>query len=933
MAVKKIGDYLIEKQTCDEQMIDAALERQVTLEHEGIYKPLGQIIVESGDLSHEVLDSILRCQGEDMLRSVDLFKSLPPSLIAKIADVAECRAFPKDEIIIHEGDQGDSFYQVISGLTRVFRVSDEGVDVTLATLGPGEGLGEMALLTGEPRSASVETIEASGFLVIQKQAFDQLAAEIPEFSLALSKILSSRLSRGGAELVHATATEKAYQRFVSEQSAKFEPKMIGRSRIVKRLQSRINEVAANDKSVLIFGESGTEKGDVAGLIHRGSARKDGPFLVVDIKTVNMGRTTGRPKERDPLRLEIAQSSTLFGHAKGALSFAPERRLGLFQVGDNGTVVVENIEHLGGSVQRKLADFIKQGSFEPLGSQNRLHSSVRVVATSSADLEQLVQDGGFDKQLFELLGGGYALIVPPLRKRKKDLKQLVDCLLKHYGRRAGKTVSGIDREVYKNIMAYDWPGNTDELKVVIRRGVNLVQNSQLTPDDILIGMAPQVTGKFSFNLLKLDRVQQLFRSSAFPNWGQLVAAFLFGLIIYLGFFGSQTPNYNVSLELTWGLWEPLVVLGCILAARIWCAVCPIGASSSLISHKYGLNRNVPPLIRNYGIYLAAAGLGGIFLSEVVFDMLHSPRATAMLIVSITLPALILALVYRRRAWCRFLCPLGKLVGFLSSCSLVELRANHNICNNDCMENSCYVGNEDRAGCPVFEAPFVLHSNQNCILCGNCIKSCPHQSPVLNLRVPGQELWAFRKPDMAIALLGPLMMGTQLFRGLEKAGYFHSYAAALNQQWILYLMLIVITTALAFIFVRTAGRDLFEPVKAEHREKTNLMAYALVPLVAIFELSFHFERLISRGGQLFPTLGRQLGFDWSFLGVSIGPWLVKGLQIGFVLLGVFASGALLKKLLNSRRQISIQRLSFGQQWPIWLLAAVYVWLFFMGSPNML
>ena len=108
----------------------------------------------------------------------------------------------------------------------------------------------------------------------------------------------------------------------------------------------------------------------------------------------------------------------------------------------------------------------------------------------------------------------------------------------------------------------------------------------------------------------------------------------------------------------------------------------------------------------------------------------------------------------------------------------------------------------------------------------------------------------------------------------------------------------------------------------------MIYALVPLVVIFELSFHFERLISRGGQLFPTLGRQLGFDWDFLVVSTGPWLVKVLQIVFILIGVFASRAVLKGLLGSRQHTSSQRLSLRQRWPILLLATVYIWLFWTG-----
>ena len=925
MALKKIGSYLVKSQSCDQQVIEAAFEKQITLEHKGIYRPIGQIIIENGDLNPKELRSVLQRQGEDMLRSVPLFKNLPTRLIAEISKIAEYRALPRGKVIIHEGDQGDSFYQIISGSARVFRISEDGVDVTLNIMGPGDSFGEMALLTGEPRSASVETQETCGLLEISKQAFDKLASEIPEFSLALSKILSSRLNRGSIELVHASAIEKAYQRFISKQSVGVEPKLIGRSKAVKQLQDEIKEAAKNDSAVMILGESGTEKGDVAGLIHWDSQRKEGPFLSIDIKTVRIGRSVDRPQKDDPIRLELAQSSALFGHAKGTLSFAPERRLGLFQIGDGGTVVLENVEHLTDSAQSKLVDFIQNGRFQPLGDQTFIHSSVRVMATSSIDINQRVQDGRFNKQLFDILGKNQILTVPPLRKRKKDLRQLAEYLIEYYSRKAGKSIDGIDLDAYKSIMAYDWPGNTDELGTVIRRAVNLAQSNRLIPEDILIGTTPLAAERLSFNLLNVDRIRRLFQSSAFPGSAQLVAALFFLLIIYLGFFGTQTQSHDVSLELTWGLWEPLVILSCILSARIWCAICPVGASSSIISHKFGLNRNVPSFIRNYGSYLAIAGIVAIFWSEVVFNMPFSPRATAILILSISVPALILALVYKRRIWCRFLCPLGKLVGFLSRCSILELRANQNICNNDCMENSCYVGKDHQAGCPVFEAPFILHNNQDCILCGNCIKNCANQVPALNLRIPGQELWTFRKPDLTMAILVSVIMGTQLFRGLETNRYFHKFAFTQTQPWIFYSVLIIISTLLAFLFIKAAGNTVMSSKNTlSSRITQNLVAYAFVPMVVIFELSFHFERLISRGGQFLPALGRQLGVDWDFLMVSMSPWWIKFHQIAFILVGVLASRAVLKNILRLYEDSPKLRLSFRHQWSILLLAGAYIYL---------
>ncbi len=122
---------------------------------------------------------------------------------------------------------------------------------------------EMALLTGEPRSASVDIQKPSSLLIISKQAFDQLTSEIPGFSLMLSEILSKRLSMETSNYVKASSTQKAYQQFIIEQNSKFEANLIGRSKATRKLQDKINKVAQNDEIVMIQGEPGTEKLDVA----------------------------------------------------------------------------------------------------------------------------------------------------------------------------------------------------------------------------------------------------------------------------------------------------------------------------------------------------------------------------------------------------------------------------------------------------------------------------------------------------------------------------------------------------------------------------------------------------------------------------------------------------------------------------------------------
>ena len=181
---------------------------------------------------------------------------------------------------------------------------------------------------------------------------------------------------------------------------------------------------------------------------------------------------------------------------------------------------------------------------------------------------------------------------------------------------------------------------------------------------------------------------------------------------------------------------------------------------------------------------------------------------------------------------------------------------------------------------------------------------------------------------MVLLVSVIMGTQFFRGLEKIGYIHKYAAAQNQPWLFYSVLFVLSTSLAFLFIKIAGNVALGSKNTSSRVTSNLFAYAFVPMVVIFELGFHFERLIGRGGQFFPILGRQIGVDLDFLMVNMGSWWIKIYQIAFILIGFFASKAVLTNIFRSHLDSSLTRLSLRHQWPILFLAAMYIYLFWAG-----
>jgi transcriptional regulator with AAA-type ATPase domain/NAD-dependent dihydropyrimidine dehydrogenase PreA subunit len=889
MSGKKIGSYLVEVEACDESAISRALELQSTLSQGGVYKPVGEIVVEDLGMSSEDLDRALQRQRVDILSSASLFKSLAPESISEIAGVARHFVLPQNTTIFHERDPGDAFFIVISGRVRVFRTSEEETEITLTTLEPGAGFGEMALLTGEPRSASVETVEPTSLLVVPKNAFDEVIAENPELTNTFVKILSERLTRTNIDLARATDTERAYQRFVSEQSAGSEPELIGETRVIRGLRAKIEEASTNERPVLITGEPGTEKRDVGGLIHQGGGRSDDPVLMLDANAVSLVGSTPGSRHRDPLQLELAQDSALFGHERSAFSFAKTRRLGLLEVCREGTIVIENVDHLAESVQTKLAEFIVSGRFRPMGGQRIGQSSARVIATTSCDLEQLVEAGKFDRRLYELLAP-QTLSVPPLRKRKRDLRLIVNRLIEKHSELAEKSVKGIDSEAYNQIMTYDWSGNTDELDVVIRRAVSLAEAESLMPEDLFIGPAP-VEGRITFNLLKLDQVRRVFQSKLFPLAPQLVTGFFIGLLICLGLFGTQVPDSNVSVILCWALWWPLLVLSWFLVARGWCAVCPVGALSNFFSRFCSLKLKAPRFLRNYGIYLGASGLGIIVWAEAAASMPISPKATAFLLLGITTCAIAFGLIYQRRVWCRYLCPLGRLSGALSRFSVLELRSNTNVCNNDCTTHGCYVGDGEQSGCPMYEGPFSLSSNQDCILCGNCVKICPDRAPRLNLRLPGHELWTVLKPEHAMAVLVSVIVGTQLFRSLEAAPIFRRLDAGLGQHWALLGLLMLGTTLLAYLFVTAVRSMVFSPVKDQKIEKTSLVAYALIPLAFSFELGYHLRPLLERAGLFIPVLGRQMA----------------------------------NRLVARHQQDPPPGLAWRRRLPILLLVATYIWLF--------
>ncbi|MFN7987689.1 MAG: sigma-54 dependent transcriptional regulator [Thermoanaerobaculia bacterium] len=233
------------------------------------------------------------------------------------------------------------------------------------------------------------------------------------------------------------------------------PEMVGRSAPMAKVFQTIRQAAPARSTVLVTGESGTGKELVARALHRLSQRASGPFV-----TVHSGALP-------PDLLE----SNLFGHVKGAFTGAVAEKKGLFRVADGGTIFFDEIGTVPVETQAKLLRVLQEREFLPVGAVEPIHSDVRVVAATNADLGRFVEEGKFREDLY------YRLCVitiglPPLRERKEDIPLLVEALVSRAARENGRAVPPVTPEAMKALLDHDWPGNVRELENVLERAVVL-----------------------------------------------------------------------------------------------------------------------------------------------------------------------------------------------------------------------------------------------------------------------------------------------------------------------------------------------------------------------------------------------------------------------------------------------------------------------------
>ena len=242
--------------------------------------------------------------------------------------------------------------------------------------------------------------------------------------------------------------------------------LVGSSPAMKKLMAQIDRVATSETRVCILGETGTGKELVARAIHDRSQRRDMPFITLNCAAVPA---------------ELIESE-LFGHEKGAFTGAAGRHIGKFEQAEGGTLFLDEIGDMPHAMQAKLLRVLEEGEIERVGGDKPVKVNVRVVVATHRNLEELVAQNAFRRDLFHRIYV-FPLFLPPLRERLDDFAELVA----HFARQVASQNGWKEKEFSEDAIAclqrYSWPGNLRELRNIVERLVLLAEGGKVTAEEV------------------------------------------------------------------------------------------------------------------------------------------------------------------------------------------------------------------------------------------------------------------------------------------------------------------------------------------------------------------------------------------------------------------------------------------------------------------
>lgn len=654
----------------------------------------------------------------------------------------ECVA---DEAILHKGEAGVAVYFILAGEAEVSLQTADGRHLTLCRLGPGEYFGELSVLRREPVSADVTSTTPMRLLRYPAELFPTALAECEPLRAKLLGHLAQDLKRSTTDVWDLFKRHQAFSDLVRTEVV--EDSMVAVFPRMRLLKQQLLGLGKSNGPVLLTGAPGTGKTLAAHLIHHSRGEPDRTLLVVNCADL--------PNDR--------ASVALFGFCDDEDSPREASCFGALHLAHEGDLILRHIGALSSREQRHLADYLDRSRRNDLVSFPR----VRILATAY-DLE----DPLYSTEVSDRLRAEFAdtIRLPPLVDRPREILPLARHFLNKLDE--PKSVRFSRNAEHALVTMHYSVRNVDELRDIVEMAARCSVGGEIRAEHVFTG--PGKDEPIGISLGRPSFVMRFLEGGSL-GWIRGLTLVSFLAVIVLCLAAGATLAGRLANGFIWAAWEPAVFAIFLLGGALWCTVCPLSSAARLAKRFIGRERPPPRWVGNpfLAAVLPILGFLAILWAERVFHMTTVPRGSGYLLLALILSAVVFAVLYEREVWCRYLCPLGRLAAVLAPAAPLAVAADRHLCASTCTTHDCYQGRDGIPGCTVFRHPMNASEAHHCKLCGDCLRSCPHDSTRLMLRPPGMGALGLsgtgRYPAvfaLSMLLLAPLFLVAQTSEVLQQ-----------------------------------------------------------------------------------------------------------------------------------------------------------------------
>jgi transcriptional regulator with AAA-type ATPase domain/NAD-dependent dihydropyrimidine dehydrogenase PreA subunit len=764
--------------------------------------------------------------------------------------------------IYREEQTAIGLYLLKWGSVEIYRSSPVG-RMHIRYRSAGDLFGYVPLVAASAEAsykASAIALTTSEIWLLQKADFESLIHTYADIQNLINRLLAQDLSQFAQRIAWEQTRIQGLQPYI--RPVPMGESLIGQSKAAHKLAQQV-EAATTDLNAVVFQAApGVGKTFLAGYIHQESGLNNQPFAEIDCAQM--------PRDE----AGVLQSAALFGSEGG--------QIGVIEVLERGTLLIDNAQLLTVGDRDRLTAYLKTGTFtrnpvQPLSDRPALTSPaysppvkswVRLIL-ASPNKPFLTGINTHSIKLFSL------------SQRKEDIPEFAQYFLDQSCREQGRIPLQLNQSDLRRLISYSYQGNLSELASIIKRAVMMTPRDQtIIPEQVLWSVQSQKNA-FRVDLLnQLPWLRQFLLSKWWPERFWILVMILFIPVTVIGFTGPQTREASLTLNFFWAWWWPVYLFLFVFVGRLWCAVCPFmitGEWLRTISLWIWPRKLLPwptKWMNKWGAWYLFAGFVVIYLWEHLWDLPHTAYLSAWLLIAITAGAVVGSLIYERRLWCRYLCPIGGMNGMFAKLSIIEVRSTQQVCGSQCSTFGCYKGSaatpvtfanalptegQATGGCPLYSHPAQLKDNRDCVLCMTCLKACSHRSVQVNLRFPASDLLEDHQGFWAeAALLLLLLGGVFMHHDHQILAWFGLGHLPIDAEHLLIgvpIVTLLLSVPAILTYLTHAIARLFDREMPDYLT----VVYAYLPFTLAANLAHYIPAAITEAGTIPAVLARTLGYS--------------------------------------------------------------------------